>query len=739
MSQNIDDQILRDLLEGKLSSQDEQELEHRIATDPELRARWEQLTGSAEWPIGCAPLPQAFSSEYLTSVLDRMKRTGPIPGVSNASSDRFPISEDEQLRQLNEELQGFRIVREVGRGGMGIVYEAIDEALQRRVAIKLLKPIQSDDGTAQERLLREAQAIAAIQHENILSIYGVQFVANKPVLIEQFVDGESLQKRIGRDGALPIEDCLSISLQIAKGLVAAHASQMVHRDLKPDNILIDGLSQVIRIADFGLAKRGESSKLTSDQFVAGTPSFMSPEQTEGKPVDSRSDLFSLGVIMYVMVTGVVPFDHPDPFVVFEMLRRKKVEPATNLRAETPPWLSRLIAQLLSKDPKDRISSAQEVVRYLEHKEFSSRESKTRRWRWPAVVSILVLTMGVFALFYFRKSSLSTIGWFSTSMDDLDRGANKRGVWIEGQERNYPSIADAIDEATDGQTIYLDSDIAEAGIQVRDKSLTIMAQPGTKPTIRYADPRNRDVSYFLRTNRNLSLRGLQFDWRPGQSAPIFEEGQLNNLISTDYDTELVVEDCEFHSTQIGAILGFGGNARVIHSSFSGELFALGCLLQGGRVEVADCTFRCPFGMTILYPPAARMVTDKTRFVIERSKFVGKSAIDIVLTRPYLLESLIEWHDCQLDTEQAIVITRSGQRAPEIESTREVDEWVHRLIQWQETNCRHRSTGSFIGVRTIRQPKKIVSETRTMEAWQSFWASDPDGESFVKDASLESIKE
>lgn len=739
MPRNLDEQMLRDLLEGKLNEREERELEQRIAADPALRARWEQLTGSAEWPIGSAALPKTFASEYLTSVLNRMKGTGPLPSVAPSSSDPFSISEDEQLRQLNEGLEGVRIVREVGRGGMGIVYEAIDEALQRRVAIKLLKPIQSDDGTAQERLLREAQAIAAMQHENILSIYSVQFVANKPVLIEQFVDGESLQKRIGREGALPIEDCLSISLQIAKGLMASHANQMVHRDLKPDNILIDGPSQVIKIADFGLAKRGESSKLTSDQFVAGTPAFMSPEQTEGKPVDGRSDLFSLGVIMYVMVTGIVPFDHPDPFVVFEMLRRKQVEPAIHLRAETPPWLSRLIAQLLSKDPKDRIPSAQEVVRYLEQKDYGPSQSKPRRWQWPAVVAMLVTAIGFFALFYFRKSSLSTSGLSSTTIEDPSQAANQRGVWIEGQEKNYPSISSAIDEAIDGQIIYLDSDLAEAGIQVRDKSLTIMAKPGTKPTIRYTDSKNRNVSYFLRTNRNLSLRGLRFDWSPVQAASIFEEGQLNNLISTDYSTELIVEDCEFHSSQIGAILGCGGNARVINSSFSGELFALGCLLQGGRVEVTGCTFRCPSGMTILYPPTARTVPDKTRFVIQRSRFFGTSAIDVVLTRRYLLESVIQWSDCELNTEHAIVITRSGPRAPEIENTRDIDEWVHRLIQWQETNCRHRSTGAFTGVRTLRQPKKIVSETRTLEAWQSFWASDPDGESFVKDASIESINE
>ncbi|MBU6174124.1 MAG: hypothetical protein KGQ60_09980, partial [Planctomycetes bacterium] len=149
--------------------------------------------------------------------------------------------------------------------------------------------------------------------------------------------------------------------------------------------------------------------------------------------------------------------------------------------------------------------------------------------------------------------------------------------------------------------------------------------------------------------------------------------------------------------------------------------------------------CPSGITILYPPPARMLVDRTRFVIQRSKFFGMSAIDIVLTRQYLLESVIELRDCQFDTAHAILITRSGQRAPEIENTRDVDAWVHRLIQWQETNCRHRSKGGFTGVRTIRQPKKIVSEMRTMEAWQSFWISDPDGESLVKDASLESIKE
>lgn len=509
INSNICDQKLHDLLEGKLSEAEEKSLEQSIASDPGVRARWEALTGSAEWPIGSAPQPKQHGSRLLTSAMKKI-RSMRSSSTSDLSVNRSQ-SDEPSLDQLNGELAGFRVLREVGRGGMGVVYEGFDEALQRKVAIKLLIPFQSSDETARERLLREAQAIASLQHENVLAIYGVQFASGKPVLIEQFVDGESLQKRIQREGALPINACVAISLQIAKGLAAAHERDIVHRDLKPDNILLDCQSQVARIGDFGLAKRGNSSKLTLDCFVAGTPSYMSPEQTEGADVDHRSDLFSLGAVMYVMLTGIVPFDHADPYVVFDMLRRKKVAPAISVRPETPRWLSKLVDQLLEKDPVERVSSAQEVAHFLATKEF--RPPRYQKFFRPAsyviggVLLAFVVTLASIFGYQLLRLPNST---FDLSIPTQE--VSTRGIWIEGRDETYSSLADEIEAAESNATIILDSDTRACGIQVRSKNLNLISAPGTQPTFRYPETEDKLTGYLLRTNANLTLRGIRVDWK-----------------------------------------------------------------------------------------------------------------------------------------------------------------------------------------------------------------------------------
>jgi serine/threonine protein kinase len=737
MSQNIDDQKLFDLLDGRLSEAEERELEQWIMSDPSARTRWEILTGSAEWPIGSAPQPEAPVSEHLSVVMERL-RFHPPESLSAPSRTLTAVSDEDNLQQLRQELAGFQVLREIGRGGMGIVYEGLDEALQRRVAIKLLKPIQSDDGSAQQRLLGEAQAIAALHHENILSIYGVQFLSGKPVLIEQYVDGESLQKRIEREGALPISDCISIALQIAKGLAAAHACDIVHRDLKPDNILLDGKSQVAKIADFGLAKRGSSSKLTGERFIAGTPSYMSPEQTETATIDARSDLFSLGAIMYVMVTGVVPFDHPDPFVVFDMLRRKQVDPAIALRPETPAWLSCLIDQLLSKNPDDRPSQAAEVVRSLESQQYRSRKGTVRHGARIAIGVGLLCMFGLLAFPFLRRQTIAVSVpdiQQHTRVESVVASVPKRGVWIDGRETNFLSLSDAIQEAVDGDTLYIDRDLSDSGIQVQGKKISIVAWAGTQPTIRYAEQPNRTTSYLLRTDSDLMLRGLRFEWKPLQAIQLFEEGQLSNMISAGYDTELVVDDCDFHSTQLGTVLGFAGSARITNSAFSSELFALGCLLHGGSIEVVDCTFRCRSGIAILYPPTNRMVPIEAQLSVQRSKFEGLSVIDLILIRKPLIGFRAEWKECEFDTQHTLVLSRSGGRAPELETFSEIQEWAHRLIRWQETKCRHSNMSEFLAGRNLRQPNKTISEFEALEAWQSFWRSSPGGESYVMDPSRE----
>src|SRR5262249_34432812 len=195
----------------------------------------------------------------------------------------------------------------VGRGGMGVVLKAFDETLHRVVAIKVMAPQLATSATARQRFTREARAQAAVSHDHVVTIHAVEEHGPLPRIVMQFVAGTSLQDRIDRTGPLQLHEVLRIGMQTASGLAAAHAQGLGHRDVKPANILPeDGVEQV-ELTDVRLARAADDASLTQSGTVAGTPSFMSPEQAEGKSLDHRSDLFSLGSVLYAMCTGRAPF------------------------------------------------------------------------------------------------------------------------------------------------------------------------------------------------------------------------------------------------------------------------------------------------------------------------------------------------------------------------------------------------------------------------------------------------
>lgn len=735
MSHEINEDRLLDLLNGDLTESEERELEVLIMANPAVRQKWEQLTGSLLWPVGSAPKPDLPTSALFSYAIDRLRSHLPVGDRIRLAPNIHSTQYEELLRQLNDELKGFKVIREIGRGGMGVVFEAIDETLHRRVAVKVLKPLRSDDLTTEDQLLSEAQSIAALQHENILTVFSVQFVLGKPVLIEQFVDGESLQKRLDNVGPLPIPECISIALQIARGLAAAHSQGIIHRDLKPDNVMIDKQSNTIRICDFGLAQRLGVSPPNLSGFLAGTPSYMSPEQIMGEQTLSSSDLFSLGVILYVMVTGVVPFADDDPKEVFAQLKNKIVEPARTLRHDTPIWLSKLIGQLLEKDPKERIASANEVVALLESGDDSYKSAfNTKRIASALVIGLLSIP-AILALIFNPK--LSVVHRGSNHLNEsspIISQIEKRGVWIEGHDENYLTLAQAIEAAIDGDVIFLDRDIADSGIQVVGKNLSIVAWPGTHPTITHAHVQNHAATYLLRTDQDLTLRGLRINWKPLNPIQIFEEGQLTNIVSTFFNTNLKVEDCEFETTQLGTILGLGGNASISNTKFSGELFGLGCMLHGNRIEVRNCDFRCRSALAVLYPPPQRAVADNTDIDLIDSKFEGNAVIDVVLVRKAIVGIHVRVSGCCFQSENKIVLTRSGNKAPDLDSFKEVKAWTHRLIKWQETKCTHAKESVFLSGRSLRQLNNMISEFQSLQEWKDFWASAPGGDSFVESPML-----
>ncbi|HKB01321.1 MAG TPA: protein kinase, partial [Gemmataceae bacterium] len=254
----------------------------------------------------------------------------------------------------------YQVLEVIGRGAMGIVLKALDPDLLRPVAVKVLAPYLAPSGTARERFKREARAAAAVSHDHVVTIHAVEEANGLPFFVMEYVTGVSLQGRLDRDGPLPPRDIARIGMQAANGLAAAHEQGLVHRDIKPANILLENGVERVKLTDFGLARAADDARLTQSGVTAGTPLYMSPEQARGEAVDARSDLFSLGSVLYTLATGFPPFRAGSAMGV---LHRIINDPPRRIREtipDFPPDLEAIIMQLLEKDPAKRFQLGADV-------------------------------------------------------------------------------------------------------------------------------------------------------------------------------------------------------------------------------------------------------------------------------------------------------------------------------------------------------------------------------------------
>ncbi|HMV31212.1 MAG TPA: serine/threonine-protein kinase, partial [Gemmatimonadales bacterium] len=272
--------------------------------------------------------------------------------------------------RLSEALgSAFTIEGEIGRGGMGVVYRARDEKLKRRVAIKVLPPELAFQQEIRARFTREAETAARLSHPHIVPIYTVGEGNGLVYFVMGYVDGESVGGRLKRRGKLPVEEVRRIMKETADALSAAHAMSVIHRDIKPDNILLDGTRGRVMVTDFGIAKAmsgGTGGTLTSAGVAIGTPQYMSPEQAAGeKEIDGRSDLYSLGILSYQMLTGELPFTAPTVAGILMKQITELPPPVAEKRPDCPEDLALAVTRCLEKDPENRWPSADALRRALE--------------------------------------------------------------------------------------------------------------------------------------------------------------------------------------------------------------------------------------------------------------------------------------------------------------------------------------------------------------------------------------
>jgi WD40 repeat protein/serine/threonine protein kinase len=348
--------------------------------------------------ITAAPPPDPAAQSFEEQPGDRTLGTAHPPPASEAPTippdgvaPAGPAAAKAQDRELYDflappqgegevgRLGSYRVLKVLGAGGMGVVFQAEDYQLQRLVALKVMKPTLAASDSARQRFLREARTTAAIEHDHIITIYQVGEYRGVPFLAMPFLKGETLDDRIRREGKLPLAEVLRIGREIADGLAAAHNKSLIHRDIKPANVWLEsrpgeravsrpgerGVSTPwcrVKILDFGLARAvGDETHLTQQGAIVGTPQYMAPEQSSGEFVDGRCDLFSLGCVLYRLCTGELPFKGKDMISMLAAVALQQPQPPLELNPEVPSKLSALVMQLLAKDPAQRPQSAGAVA------------------------------------------------------------------------------------------------------------------------------------------------------------------------------------------------------------------------------------------------------------------------------------------------------------------------------------------------------------------------------------------
>jgi serine/threonine-protein kinase len=425
---------LRDAVDGSLAPADRTELEQHLLTCDRCQKQIETIAGDvADWQIVKQSLSDGFIAPAGPS-------TSGIQAIVSAVGDpsAFPLQPELDQPTHPETLgsiDGFEGEQIIGRGGMGVVYRGFDKELNRPVAIKFLAPHLAANGVARKRFAREAQAAAAVVHPNVVPIHSVSPSPDRPYLVMALVHGRSLQKHVEDNGPLPVMDVVRIAQQIAAGLSAAHQQGLIHRDIKPANILLEKDVSRVMITDFGLARAADDAALTQSGWLAGTPHYMSPEQAKGDPIDRRSDLFSLGSVIFFMATGREPFRAEKSWAVLQKIGSAKSDSIRAINNQIPRPLEQIVEALMQKNPNRRIQTATEahelLTEYLAHLQNPTGVRKPKPPRKPVqhsskirlgVLTAVLCVLGVLAVTQPWLKSPKTSGFGGTPTRIISRSA-----------------------------------------------------------------------------------------------------------------------------------------------------------------------------------------------------------------------------------------------------------------------------------------------------------------------------
>ncbi|QDT54274.1 Serine/threonine-protein kinase PknL [Caulifigura coniformis] len=490
----------------------------------------------------------------------------------NVDDDSVPQNSDFKggVRIAPKRLGKYELHGRIGSGGMGVVYKGFDPDLSRMVAIKVLQPHLAQSEVARRRFQREARAAAAISHENVLTIHSVEEQDQVPFLVMEFVSGMSLKEYILRRGSLPSLEIIRLSAQVANGLAAAHGQGVIHRDIKPGNVMLHDGETRVRLMDFGLARvTHDNSDLTSHDQTVGTPAYMSPEQIHGGPIDARSDLYSLGCVIYCMATGQSPFHGGSYAETVHRILDFKPPRLQQISPLIPPVVSDLVDHLLAKRPEDRFQSAEEVSDILTHlvsvlNQTASGELETAIRREPvarpgdgssakhvrrkdrnrgsravvgAGIALIALVAAALALWWNRgQEKAGPAGGVTISPPATSPPRLASVIVGRGPDATCATLAEAVERiASAGVITIQNGGVYEEAISLSGlDAVTIRGEAGVVLRPAQADAEESSV-IAIKDCRDLRIEGLRLESTGKKGRTLSLQGDLSGI---------AFDDCEF---------------------------------------------------------------------------------------------------------------------------------------------------------------------------------------------------
>jgi serine/threonine protein kinase/predicted esterase len=575
----FDKQYLQEYLDEQLCESDEAEVKSHISSCHDCQESLERVAADQTvWDSLREDLTLAQDPSGLANDDKRLQHLIDYLG---------PTENPDMLGRLGQ----YEVIGLIGQGSMGIVLKALEPRLNRFVAIKVLSPMISSKGAARRRFEREGRAVAAVSHQHVVPIYAVDEFRGLPYIVMQYIAGVSLSQRIDNNG--PLESCevMRISLQVANGLAAAHSQGIVHRDIKPANVILESTVERAMVTDFGLALVADEASMTRSGTIAGTPQYMSPEQAKGEVIDPRSDLFSLGSLMYAACTARAPFRADTFFGVIHRVCNTEPRPIREINPAIDEWLVEFITKLLSKRPDDRFQTANEVAEKLTAKlaymqNPTSIERPALDWCSPPekkkttvklkqsiVALLLVATLATAAaVFYPRKQPVNelapSVGLAAKVVKDSDgkrAGASIASVVAAGGasvvwNNSTPSILEHTFEQSfpiaENGLLVLNVDQGDVLVESsnRNDQITVTAvRRIATDSLEEAESIIANHRLQLTANNNTLMVGSQMDNSVAERYPrgVFERVLYNISVPSRFNLEVVTQRGDI---EVGQIVG-----------------------------------------------------------------------------------------------------------------------------------------------------------------------------------------